>query len=260
MNELRALLEQGKKVNGTLVSLTDPCLCEIMGNVGYGCVWIDMEHTYMSCKDVLCHLNAARSANISAIVRLPQNDLTFTKKILEMGPDGIIFPMVHSAKEIEELIASTLYPPLGNRGFGPLRAIGYGTLDAKEYAEKQSLELCRFIQIEDVALIDDIERVAQIPYVDGFIFGPNDLSGSLGEFLNVFGDTTLSKMKLAIEAMRKYGKKFGIAGGMSEQDIAIWSELDPDMLFAGADWCFVYAHAKSTLEVMKKHDENKELI
>ena len=140
MNKLREKIDKKEKVLGTLVSLTDPCLCEIMGNAGYDCVWIDMEHTYMSYKEVLCHLNAANSSKIPTVVRLPQNDLTATKKVLEMGPDGVIFPMVKSAKEVEELIKMTLYPPLGNRGFGPLRAIGYGADDVIEYVEKKSLD------------------------------------------------------------------------------------------------------------------------
>ena len=83
MNTLREKLKK-QKIAGTLVCLSDPCLCEIMGNIGYDCVWIDLEHTYISYKDVLCHLNAARSAEISSVVRLPQSDLTATKKILEM--------------------------------------------------------------------------------------------------------------------------------------------------------------------------------
>lgn len=96
MNILRQKINNKEKINGTLVSLTDPCLCEIIGNIGYDCVWIDMEHTHMSYKDVLCHLSAAASASISSVVRLPQNDLTATKKVLEMSPDGIIFPMAKS--------------------------------------------------------------------------------------------------------------------------------------------------------------------
>ena len=57
----------------------------------------------MSYRDVLCHLNGARSAHIASLVRLPQNDLTATKKILEMGPDAVLFPMVRSKAEFEEL-------------------------------------------------------------------------------------------------------------------------------------------------------------
>ncbi len=251
MNNLRKRLDRGEKICGTLVSLTDPCLCEIMGNIGYDCVWIDMEHTYMSCKEVLCHLNAARSSDIPAIIRLPQNDLTTTKKVLEMGPEGVIFPMVRSADELRSVMEMTLYPPHGTRGFGPLRAIGYGATDAKEYVKEKSFDMLRFVQIEHINLIEDIEEIVKIPYVDGFIFGPNDLSGSLGEFLDVFGDTTLSKIKYAAKVLKKHGKCVGLAGGMNEFDIKAWSELGLDMLFAGADWCFVYNQGKNTLETMK---------
>lgn len=254
MNLLREKIKNDERIFGTLVSLTDPCLCEVMGNVGYDCVWIDTEHTYMSYKEVLCHLNAARSQNIPAIVRLPQNDLTDTKRILEMGPDGVIFPMAKSTDEFENLIAMTLYPPHGTRGFGPMRAIGYGAIPAEEYVKVKSYEMCRFVQIEHVDAIDNLKEIIKIPYIDGFIFGPNDLSGSLGEILNVFGDTTVSKMKEAIELLKKNGKYFGIAGGMNEADIKFWSKLSPDMIFAGADWCFVYNQAKETLEKMKTAD------
>jgi len=253
MNSLREKLNAGKKVCGTLVSLTDPCLCEIMGNIGYDCVWIDMEHTYMSYKDVLCHLNAARSAGIPAVVRLPQNDLTATKKVLEMGPEGIIFPMVSSKQELESLMEMTLYPPHGTRGFGPLRAIGYGAVDPRDYVKETNFEMCRFVQIEHTDMIDDLEEIMEIPYVDGFIFGPNDLSGSLGEFLNVFGDKTISKIMYAVEILKKHKKCIGLAGGMGEVDIKTWSALGIDMLFAGADWSFVYSKGKETLAVMKTH-------
>ena len=253
MNVLREKIKSKEKILGTLVSLTDPCLCEVMGNVGYDCVWIDTEHTYMSYKEVVCHLNAARSANIPSVVRLPQNDLTATKKILEMGPDGVIFPMARSVEEFKNLTEMTLYPPHGTRGFGRMRAIGYGQMDAKEYVYDKSFELCRFVEIEHIDAIDNLEEIVKIPYIDGFIFGPNDLSGSLGEFLNVFGDTTVSKMKEAIKILRDNGKYFGIAGGMSETDLSFWSTLSPDMIFAGADWCFVYNQAKVTLSDLKKY-------
>ena len=255
MNLLRQKLERKEKILGTLVSLTDPALCEIMGNVGFDCVWIDMEHTCISCKDALCHLNAARATGIPAVVRLPQSDLSYTKRVLEMGPDGIIFPMVRSAKEVRELLDMTLYPPHGGtRGFGPLRAIGYGRIDAREYVTEGYLDTCRFVQIEHIDMIDELEEIASIPYVDGFIFGPNDLSASLGDFLNVFGDRTMTEIRRAIDILRRHGKVVGLAGGMNESDVRVWSELGLDKLFAGADWSFIYAHGLQTLDLMKKYN------
>jgi 2-dehydro-3-deoxyglucarate aldolase/4-hydroxy-2-oxoheptanedioate aldolase len=253
MNLLKEKIRNGEKIRGTLVCMTDPCLCEIMGRVGFDCVWIDTEHTYMSERDVLCHLNAARSVGIASLVRLPQHDLTATKRILEMGPDGILFPMVTSLAEFNDLMDMTLYPPLGKRGFGPMRAIAYGAEDAKEYVTRGQLEMCRFMQIEHLSMIAELEEIASNPYLDGFIFGPNDLSGSLGEFLNVFGDTTMNEIRKAIEIARRHGKCVGLAGGFDEATIRAWSSLGLDMLFAGGDWNFIFAQGKTVLDRLTAH-------
>lgn len=255
MNPLRQKIENGEKILGTLVCLTDPCLCEIIGNVGFDCVWIDTEHTYMSYKDVLCHLNGARSSGISTVVRLPQNDLTTTKKILEMGPDGIIFPMVRSLEEFNTLMEMTLYPPHGTRGFGPMRAIGYDGGKAVGYVKRDSLDLCRFVQIESVSMIDELEEISAHPFVDGFIFGPNDLSGSVGEFLNVYGDKTVGEIERAIAILKKHGKRIGVACGYGRETLEFWSKFGFDTVFAGGDWNFIYDQAKSTLDLMRSIEE-----
>ena len=250
MNLFRELINQKKTIHGTLVSLTDPALCEIFGEVGFDCVWIDTEHTYMSAKDVLCHLNAARAAGIASLVRVPQNDLTETKRILEMGPDGILFPMVRSYEEFRELMDMTLYPPLGTRGFGPMRAIGYCPDRSREYVEKGSFELCRLMQIESTSMIDDLERIASDPYVDGFILGPNDLSGSVGEMLNVYGERTKSEMKRAVDIIKRHGKLVGVACGDSREAVEYFSALGLDMIFAGGDWTFLSARGSETLALL----------
>lgn len=49
----------------------------------------------------------------------------------------------------------------------------------------------------------------------------------------------------------KLNNKEKIAGGMPQSDIKIWSELQLDMLFAGADWNFVYHGGKETFDNMQ---------
>jgi len=250
MNILKEKIKKGEKLCGTLVSLTDPSLCELLGNIGFDYIWIDMEHTCISCKDALCHMNAAKSTGTPTIVRVPQDDLTTTKRVVDMGPDGIIFPMVRSFEEAKKLVEMTLYPPLGTRGFGPLRALGYGARDSMEYTEKESLELCRFIQIEHIDCINDLERIVEIPYIDGYIFGPNDLSGSIGEIGRVFDDNTIELLQKAIKILRAHGKYIGLAGGHSTETLKKWSELDIDMLTAGADWTMLFDMGKRVLGEM----------
>ena len=248
---LKERIKNKEKLVGMYVQLSDISIARIAAMAGYDFIWVDTEHSYMSLETLLGHIIAIRGEGVPVIVRAPQNDLTATKKVLEMAPDGVIFPMVRSAEELKELLDMTLYPPLGNRGFGPLRAIGYGAEDAKEYVDSKNLELCRFVQIEHIDFIEELEEIVKIPYVDGFIFGPNDLSASLGDFLNVFEEKTYSKIEYSVDFLKKHNKLVGIAGGMTEKEIKNWSKLDIDMLFAGADWCFDYNCGKSTLELMK---------
>lgn len=247
MNILREQLKEGRLLFGTVVSLSDPAICEIVGNAGYDCVWIDTEHTYLSPKEVLCHLNAARAVGLSALVRVPQNDLTATKRILEMGPDGILFPMVRSYQEFQELLSMTLYPPLGTRGFGPMRAVGYRPERSDAYVNGGGqLSLCRFFQIEAVSMIDELDRIAASPYVDGFLLGPNDLSGSVGEMLNVLGERTAAAMRRACEIARRNGKRIGVACGGDAATLSFFRDLGVDMIFAGGDWQMLAGAAADT--------------
>jgi 2-dehydro-3-deoxyglucarate aldolase/4-hydroxy-2-oxoheptanedioate aldolase len=251
MNPLKARVLRGEKLVGTIVSLLDSANVEIFGTLGYDFVWIDMEHTAIGYPEALSHMNACRASGTSALVRVPQNDLTATKKILDMGPEGIVFPMVRSAEEFRSLMEMTLYPPLGTRGFGPMRAIDYGAADVKHYVTEGQLDMCRLVQIEHISMIDELEEIAQHPYIDGFLFGPNDLSGSVGDFLNVFGKATMDQIARATEIVRRHGKWLGLAGGFDEQTLRSWSALDLDLLFSGGDWNFIYGQGKETLERMR---------
>ena len=81
------------------INFCDPSVGRIAGLAGYDFIWIDMEHNYISFESLLALVIAVKSAGTDVIVRAPQDDLTATKKIIEMGVDGIIFPMVKTAEE-----------------------------------------------------------------------------------------------------------------------------------------------------------------
>lgn len=88
----------------------------------------------MSLQTLLSQIIAVKSTGTAVVVRVPQDDLTATKKILEMGPDGLIFPMARNQEEIDRIVATSLYPPYGTRGFGPINANDYGFQDAYSQA------------------------------------------------------------------------------------------------------------------------------
>ena len=256
MNILKEKINRGEPLRGTHVSLSDPSICTILGRIGFDYIWVDMEHTYIDCKTLYIHLTAARSVGASVIVRVPQNDLITLKRVMEMGVDGVIFPMVRSVEQAKELIGATFYPPRGHRGFGPRDAVQFGLADVSEYIEKGSLEMCRFIQIEHKDAVEHIEELAEIDGIDGYIFGPFDLSGSVGRLGYPYEQPTAEVMKRATEILRKNGKYVGVSMGDFHAETArYFSDMGISMISLGADTDYLIFGAQEAYKNL--HEDQK---
>ena len=237
---LKDRIKNKEKLVGMYVQLSDISIARIAGLAGYDFIWVDTEHSYMSTETLLGHIIAIRATGTPVIVRAPQDDLTATKRILEMGVDGIIFPMVRSKEEADRVIASTLYPPHGDRGFGPMNAIDYGLKNVSDFIKSNTHELCRFIQIEHKDTVDALDEIMKNEFIDGYVLGPNDLSGSYGMLGNVFCDEMTAVIKGVVDKLHENGKYAAIAsGGYSEEVIKHWSSFGAEMLSAGADFDFI---------------------
>ena len=101
--------------------------------MGFDFIWIDMEHTPTDHQVLMNHLIAAKAGGTDSIVRIPWNDPIMVKRVLDMGPNGILFPTINTVEELDLAMRSTLYPPEGNRGFGPIRAVNYALMDQEYY-------------------------------------------------------------------------------------------------------------------------------
>ena len=236
---LKEQLKNREKMVGMYVQLSDISIARIAGLAGYDVLWVDTEHSYMSYETLLGHIMAIRTTGTPVIVRVPQNDLTATKKVLEMGVDGLVFPMIRSREEAETAVRSAMYPPTGDRGFGPMNAIDYGYTSMGAYLAGAE-NVCKFIQIEHKDAIEHLDEIMEIEEIDGYIFGPNDLSGSYQMMGQVFSPEITEIIENAMKKLHQKGK-YGIiaSGGFSEDVIAHWCGLGPDMVFAGADFDFV---------------------
>jgi 4-hydroxy-2-oxoheptanedioate aldolase len=84
--------------------------------------------------------------------------------------------MVSSAEEARRFVAACRYPPLGNRSFGPARALLYGGKDYPQHANEQILTLA---MIETRDGLKNLEAILDVEGLDGIFIGPNDLSLTL---------------------------------------------------------------------------------
>ena len=251
---LKTKIQNGEKTIGMHLNIPDVTVGRLAGLSGYDFVWIDMEHSYLSYEGLLNLIIAVKSAGGQVIVRAPQDDLTATKKILEMGVDGIIFPMIKTAEDANRLISYTLYPPHGVRGFGPMNAIDYGFKDVGEYVATHHKTMCRFIQIEHIDAVRNLDEIMKNEYIDGYILGPNDLSGSLGRLGDVFGDEVTQVVRELVAKLKAAGKYAGVSTGdyYTESTLRHWHNMGFDMISAGADFDFLREGLKQNRETLEK--------
>ncbi len=253
---LRDKIQAKEKMTGTHMYLTDITSAKIIGLAGFDYVWIDLEHSYKPIESVLQDIIALRNTDTAILVRVPQDDLTFTKKVLELGVDGIIFPMIRTAEQANKLIASTLYPPYGNRGFGPMNAVDYGYKKSQEYLDTTETNVCRFIQIEHIDAVKNLDEIMKNEYIDGYIFGANDLAGSINEPGNTLGENNIRIIKEVIAKLKANGKYVGLSIGETDcERLKFWSDMDIDMISAGADYMYIQqgaVQARKNLESAHK--------
>lgn len=250
---LSELLARGETAFGTHVSLTECAITELLGDVGFDYIWIDMEHTANSLERVQNHLIAARAAGVSAIVRIPWNDPVLAKPVLEMGPDGIVFPQVNSYEEALQVVQACSYPPVGIRGFGPRRAIRYGLDSFDHYRDTIDKQLLKLVQIEHISAVYDLDRILTIDALDTFILGPCDLASSMGHI----GDWHHPEVQRTIDEIfvkvHQAGKRIGVSyGDYSLSTCMEWKNRGADLISLGADTDYLVTGAKQALSHLTK--------
>ena len=250
LKRFKEKLALGEPIIGTHVNLADSSITELMGIIGFEFVWIENEHSASDRQEVLRHIIAARAAGIVSIVRVAWNDPVLTKLVLEMGPDGIVFPFIRSVEEAKLAIASCLYPPKGIRGYGPMRA-GYLPRETT-YAEEYEESLFKILQIEHIDAVNCLDEIVKLPGVDGIVLGPMDLSASIGK-LGQLRDPEMLELYDRIAAVAKgAGIPYGTSYDYDETFVNDWVKRGAQFMAIRSDVGFIRADGARTLATTKK--------
>ena len=94
----------------------------------------------------------------------------FIKPVLDAGASGIVVPQVRSVEEVQQVVADCRYPPLGQRGFGPLIPTNYGRDGGDvEYAERANAGIYVSVMIETAEALDALDQIVAVPGLDGVV-------------------------------------------------------------------------------------------
>jgi len=178
-NPFTHAIAAGEKQIGLWVSLCSSVSAEVVAPAGYDWALIDMEHSPNDYFSVLGQLQVFAASETTAIVRPEWNDPVAVKRLLDLGVQGLLFPMIQSVEEAEKAVAATRYPPKGVRGVsGTTRANKFGR--THDYLARVEQETTVILQIETAAAIELSQDIAAVDGVSGIFFGPADIAADLG--------------------------------------------------------------------------------
>jgi 2-keto-3-deoxy-L-rhamnonate aldolase RhmA len=221
-NILRQRLQAGRKVFGCWVELVDPAVTEMLSMVGYDFLLVDTEHGPGDIRTTADQLRAASASETTVLVRVPWNDPVYLKKVLDVGTEAVMVPMVETADEAVAAVAACRYPPRGIRGIAhtDIRASDYG-LRGLEYLGTASDNIFVVCQVESATAVENVEAIAAVDGVDMILIGPFDLSASLGRPADFDNPEHKRLMARAEKAVKEAGKFLGTTpyGGHSPAEL-----------------------------------------
>lgn len=177
VNPLRRIWAAGGTVLNGWIALPSPLAAEAMMQAGWDSVTIDLQHGTADYADLLSLLPIIEKTGAAPLVRVPWLDEAAIMRTLDAGALGVIAPMIETAADARRLVRACLYPPLGSRSFGPIRArLARG--DA--YGSAANAEIVPLAMIETRTAVDNLDDILAVPGLGGIYIGPADLSLACG--------------------------------------------------------------------------------
>jgi 2-keto-3-deoxy-L-rhamnonate aldolase RhmA len=210
MKSIRERVLSGELMGVTFLNLGSSLTAEMAGQAGFDWLLIDIEHGAGDRHELLLQLQAIESTPAAPVVRIAWNDPVLFKRVLDLGPSGIMVPYIQSADEARRAVAAMRYPPAGVRGVASMnRACGFG-MGFDEYFKTANSRLLTVVQIETPAAIDNAEEIAAVDGVDVLFVGPMDLSVNMGIAFQWNHPSIRAALAKVVGACRKAGKVAGI--------------------------------------------------
>ncbi|MGF6873568.1 HpcH/HpaI aldolase family protein [Paraburkholderia sp. MM5477-R1] len=215
-NEVKNRLQRGEYCLNGWLAIPSGFSAEVMAQCGWHSITVDMQHGVQDYQSLVACFQAIGAHPVTPMVRVPWNEPGIIGKVLDAGAWGVICPMINTENNAKALAAACLYPPMGKRSNGPIRAAAYGV--ASRYQTIANDQLLVLPMIETREAVDNIEAILDTPGIGGIYVGPGDLAFSLGKLpaLDREEDEFLSIYENLVSQTRKRGKFAGIHTGSAQ--------------------------------------------
>jgi 4-hydroxy-2-oxoheptanedioate aldolase len=209
-------LRAGETVYASWCTLASAIAAETIAREGFAAVVLDIQHGLWDNGSIIAGIAALHHAGATPVVRVPLNDFAYVSRALDFGAEAIIAPMINSAGDARDFASVAKFPPLGERSWGPQRAMALqgkpATVDYLREANDGTLTLA---MIETPAALASVDAIAATPGIDALFIGPYDLSTALsgGKAQDVQAPEVERAISQICAAANKAGKIPGIYCG-----------------------------------------------
>src|SRR6201997_3340747 len=202
-------LHAGETVYSGWCGLPYPILAETLARDGFPAVTVESQHGLWDVGGILNGITAVRQGGGAPIVRVPLNDFALVSRALDFGAEGIIAPMINTAADAKAFAAAAKFPPIGERSWGPHRAMTLGGVsDMGTYLREANDNVITLAMIETRTALANFEAIIETPGIDGLFLGPSDLSIALsdGKTLDPLSKDVERELDRIVAACQKAGK------------------------------------------------------
>jgi len=222
--DLARRLRAGETIFSAWCNLGSPIVAETIAREGFACVVLEQQHGLWDTASIVTGIGAVHLAGSTPAVRVPLADFAFVSRALDMGAEAIIAPMINSAQDARQFAACAKYPPLGERSWGPLRAMTLqGKTVAVDYLREANDGTLTLAMIETQEALTNVDAIAASPGIDALFIGPYDLSVALsgGKAQDIQAAEVDRAIDRICQAATKAGKIPGIYCRNAERALAM---------------------------------------
>ena len=152
---------------------------EIVAKLGFDFVVLDVEHGMFDLAILERFVPVLKGMGLEVFAKVLGPERAPIQQTLDFGCDGVIIPHIESAAHAERVSSFAKFPPHGVRSLAGGRTTGWNPL-TDEWIAAQDQSTKFFPLIEEAVAVEEIERIAALPNVNGMQIGPTDLSTSRG--------------------------------------------------------------------------------
>jgi 4-hydroxy-2-oxoheptanedioate aldolase len=177
-NPLKARLKAGRVCLNAWSVLPSPFVVEALALSGWDSVTLDLQHGLHDYASMVACIQALRASPVTTLARTPWNEPGILGRVLDAGAWGVICPMINTAADARALADACLYPPVGKRSNGPIRAPA--PAGGVAYQSIANDEVLILPQVETIEAVTNLDAILDTPGLGGIYVGPSDLGFSMG--------------------------------------------------------------------------------